>query len=103
MAAEIVLDASVAAKCFITETGSDIARHLVGSGVVLIAPEFLFVELASVAAKRVRRGDISRELGAKMVEQAPGLLDQTYSSHPYALRAFDLAAGADFQLTTGFI
>ena len=90
MPAEFVLDASVAVKCFITEPGSDQARRLVGTGAGLIAPDLIFVELASVAAKRVVRGDIPSALGARLVERAPDLLDQVFAIQPLASRAFDL-------------
>lgn len=94
MPAEFVLDASVAVKCFITEPGSDLARRLAESGAGLVAPDLIFVELASVAAKRVARGDIPSDLGARLVERAPDLLDQVFPIRPLARQAFDLAQAA---------
>jgi len=92
MAAEAVIDASVAAKVFITEDGSPAARAFAASGVRLLAPDLIFVELASVAAKRLARGDIPRSLAEAMVAAAPGLPHETAPAAGLADRAFALAA-----------
>jgi predicted nucleic acid-binding protein len=91
MADELVLDASVAAKCFFTEDGSVGARALVSSGVRLIAPDLIFAEVASVAAKRFRRGDIPFDLAARAVESIPDLVDETTSLRVLAPHGFELA------------
>ncbi|HYD45968.1 MAG TPA: type II toxin-antitoxin system VapC family toxin [Phenylobacterium sp.] len=91
MPAEWVLDASVAVKCFITEPGSEAARQLVGSGVRIVAPEFVFAEIASVATKRARRGDIERAFAEEIVSSAPDLFDVTYPVGPLAQRAQQLS------------
>jgi predicted nucleic acid-binding protein len=52
----LVVDASVAAKAYFLEEGSESARDILKSGAALISPDLLFVEMASVGAKRVRRG-----------------------------------------------
>jgi predicted nucleic acid-binding protein len=56
MRVDVVVDASVAAKVFFLEAGSDRARAMLTSGAVIAAPDLLFVEMASLAAKRVGRG-----------------------------------------------
>lgn len=97
MPAEWVLDASVAAKCFITEPGSDGARDLVASGDRIIAPDFVFAELASVAVKRARRGDITRAFAEEIAEAAPSLFDETFAAGPLAARAQQLSF--DFEIS----
>lgn len=91
MADEWVLDASVAVKCFITEPESEAARALAGSGARLIAPEFIFAELASVAVKRTRRGDIDRAFADDMTASAPDLFDETFPTGPLTPRAQEIA------------
>ena len=64
MHADLVVDASVVAKFYFEEEDSDRARSLLTSGKVFAAPDLLWLELASVAAKRVRRG--LTEVGAAL-------------------------------------
>ena len=92
MADELVLDASVAAKCFFSEDGSDEARALVFSGVRLSAPDLIFAEIASIAAKYVQWGLIPSALGHDAVAGLVELLDETKPLSMLAPRAFDLAA-----------
>lgn len=96
MDAEIVLDASIAAKVLFTEDGSEQARQLVGSGMILIAPDLIFLEIASVAIKRLKRGETSRQQGADAVGTLPDLLDEVIASSQLADRAFALAADHGF-------
>ena len=91
MAGELVLDASVAAKCFITEEGSEAARARVLSGQRFVAPELLLVEMASIAAKRVRRGDIDTMLGGLIVKDAKNLIDEIVPALDLIGPAFDFA------------
>jgi len=89
---EIVIDASVAAKCFLTEGGSNAARMLAKSGATLIAPDLVLIELASVAAKRVRRSDIPADVGALMVARSQALFDELLPTPPLLARAYLLAS-----------
>jgi predicted nucleic acid-binding protein len=54
-----VVDASVAVKWVVEETGSDLARSL--SGASLEAPDLLLVECANILWKKVRIGDLTRQ------------------------------------------
>lgn len=92
MAVEAVIDASVAAKVFITEDGSPAARAFATSGTRLLAPDLMLIELASVAAKRLARGDIPRALAEAMVAAAPGLPHEIITAAGLTSRAFALAA-----------
>jgi predicted nucleic acid-binding protein len=89
---EVVLDASVAAKAFITEPGSDAARALIASDTLVVAPDFVLAELANVAVKRLRRGDISRAVAEAMVKSSRSAFDETVSVETLTRRAFALAA-----------
>jgi predicted nucleic acid-binding protein len=53
-----ILDASVAAKFFLPEDGSDLARSLENE-YELAAPDLIIEELCNLFWKRIRRGDMS--------------------------------------------
>ena len=91
MPAELVVDASVIAKCFFEEDGTDKALDVLRSGVRLVAPEFLHAEFASIAAKKVRRGDIERASAAGAVGNVGSLLAEVFSSEALSGRAFALS------------
>ena len=57
----LVIDASVAIKWFVEEETSALAASLLTESESLHAPDFLLIELANVAWKKVLRGDISVE------------------------------------------
>jgi predicted nucleic acid-binding protein len=88
---EVVLDASVAAKVFIEEEGSRAAEALVLSGVRLVAPEFVLVELANVAVKRLRRGHFPRVAAERMIAASQTMFDELVPSNDLFQRAFTLA------------
>jgi predicted nucleic acid-binding protein len=98
---EVVLDASVAAKCFFQEAGSAAARRLVQSGARLIAPELIFAEMASIAAKQVRRGGAPREAAGRTLAGLRGMLDEAIPLEGLADAAFDLAARHGFSAYDG--
>ena len=54
-----VVDASVAVKWVVQETGSDLARSL--SGASLEAPDLLLVECANILWEKARIGDLTRQ------------------------------------------
>jgi predicted nucleic acid-binding protein len=62
-----VIDSSVVAKWFLPEEHSDEARALLTSGVELIASDLMPIEVASVAWKRVQRGELSAEEATALV------------------------------------
>jgi hypothetical protein len=91
MPGSVVLDASVAAKLYFTEDLSDLAEAAVRAADFLIAPDLLFIELASVAAKQVRRGVTTADRGASAMDLMCGLLDEAAPLEGLAKRAFELA------------
>ena len=89
---EVVVDASVVAKLFISEDGSDAARAFADSDVRFVAPDFVLVELTNVAVKRLRRREISRELAERMTATSRSLFRELASAGSLMGRAFELAA-----------
>ena len=59
MTRDVIADASISAKWFVSEERSDVARQILGSGAPLHAPDFMVLEFAAVMWKKVRRGTIS--------------------------------------------
>jgi predicted nucleic acid-binding protein len=54
----IVIDASMAAKGFLPEAGSEEAPRLLTSADKLIAPDLIRVEVATAMTRRVRLGEL---------------------------------------------
>jgi predicted nucleic acid-binding protein len=91
-----VLDASVAVKCFLDEEGSAAARRAVLARPDWISPDLIFLEVASVALKTVRRGLLEPALAARMVAGVGGLLVEAVPSVELYKAAFRLAADQGF-------
>jgi len=93
MADRWVADASVlAALAFGDEVGAAAARAFVAEAPQLLAPDLLRLELASVGAKKVWRGEATEEVARAAIETVQSLLTEIASSGPLAPRAFTLAA-----------
>jgi predicted nucleic acid-binding protein len=54
----MVLDASVAVKAYLEETGAEAATELLAGPGQLLAPELIRVEVAGALCRRVRRGEL---------------------------------------------
>ena len=93
---ELVIDASVAAKVFFTEAGSEAARDLALSGVRFIAPDLITLEIASVAAKYVRRGETTVGHGLEALQALPDLIDHLAPLGGLGERALELAVTHGF-------
>jgi predicted nucleic acid-binding protein len=87
----LVLDASVAAKLYFTEELSVEAESAVRAADYLLAPELLFLELASVAVKQVRRGLTTIAAAEAAMTLMHGLVDEVARLEPLAERALELA------------
>ena len=97
----LVLDASVAAKLFFQEAGSKAAFELERSEARFIAPDLIFAEMASIAAKHVRRRGVSHALASQVQPRLRVLLDETVPMKDLAEGAFDLAATHGFSAYDG--
>jgi predicted nucleic acid-binding protein len=87
----VVVDASVAAKLYFREAGSEAARRLLKSGWTLMAPDLLFIELASVAAKRARRDLCTPGEAAFATRSVRDLIDEVTPAGELADRACEMA------------
>ena len=96
MPAEFVLDASVAAKVIFQESGTPAARSLVLSGSRLIAPDLIFAEMASIAAKQVRRYGAPQTEARRAISEVRHWLSETIPLMDLVGPAFDLAAQHGF-------
>jgi predicted nucleic acid-binding protein len=89
-----VVDASVAIKWFIPETGTADALRLRQSQGALHAPEFLSIEIANILWKKCRRGELSRADADAILAQLPTLPLTRHPEGPLLAAAFDLAERA---------
>lgn len=98
MPGELVIDASVAAKVFFTEQGSGAARDLAMSGVRFIAPDLITLEIASVAAKYVRRDETTIGHGLEALRALPDLIDHLEPLANLGERALALSVAHGFSV-----
>lgn len=86
-----IVDASVAAKWFFPEEGTDRARQLLQRGGDLIAPELILVEVGSVAWKRVLKGETSTDHARSVLRALPQIVSLLVPISSLHERALDLA------------
>jgi predicted nucleic acid-binding protein len=86
----LILDASVAAKILFEEEDSNVARDW-RKRARLTAPDFLLIEMASIAAKRLRRKLCAGEEASRAVRDVAKLVDDLRPSAPLAPRAYEIA------------
>lgn len=98
MADEWVIDASVAAKVFFTEEGSDAARRMATSGQVFAAPEFIALEIASIGSKYARRGETTLEHGRLAIQSLRELVDDLEPISSLSERALELSVEHGFSV-----
>ena len=90
--AEVVVDASVIGAAFFNEAASASARVWLINAPRLIAPDLLYAEIASIAAKKVWRGEAPTEVGARSIEAIADFLAEAVPTGELAGRAFALVA-----------
>ena len=96
MAAEWVIDASVAAKLYFEEEFSELARLRVAEADQLIAPDVFQLEIANIAVKRVRRGTASEPAASAAVLGAPRIVDDFVAHGTLTPHAYELARDHGF-------
>jgi predicted nucleic acid-binding protein len=101
MRADLVLDASVAAKFFFNEDGSDKAEALLTSGAIVAAPDLLLLELASIAATKVRRGLAPEATARDAVNAIVDLIDEVAPARDLRVRAYIFARDDGFSAYDG--
>jgi predicted nucleic acid-binding protein len=94
--ATLVVDASIAVKWYVPESGSRAAAELLDGGDVLVAPDLLPAELGNVLWRKVRRAELTAdeaaEIAAAFVTHCPVRLR---SSAPLLGAALDVALRFD--------
>ena len=92
LADALILDASVAAAIFFTEPGwSEKARAMADGRTVLLAPDFLFIEMASIASKKTRRGEVPIAFAERALSSLSTVVSEVIPSAPFIERAFALS------------
>jgi predicted nucleic acid-binding protein len=87
----VVVDASVAARWFLTLEKSDAAAALLRSGERLIAPDLVIVEATNAAWKAKNFGNVSLETVTDFVEKSAWLFDELVPAAELKDRALEIA------------
>jgi len=93
----LVVDASVAVKFLVRETGNDEARRFLSIPDPLIAPDWLLVEAANTFWKKVRRSELLIVHAERHLKDLPSFFETLYSSSELVAEALRLS----FQLRHG--
>ena len=86
-----VVDASVAIKWFIPEIHSEVALQARRSHDRLHVPAFMTLELGNVIAKKIRRGELTRENGKTILRELRHLPLQRHADDRLFPAAYELA------------
>lgn len=86
-----VVDANVAIKWGIKEALHEEARHVLGLGRFLTAPDLISAELCNVLRRKVQVGEIGREQGREVIRFAHLVVRDPYPSRALADSAYELA------------
>ena len=84
----MVVDASVAVKWFLPETGSDLALSLLASDAVFHAPELLRLEIANALWKNVLKKIVAREVFAMAAREIERVIGHWHDPAPFVEAAF---------------
>lgn len=87
----VVVDASVAVKWFVEDTGSDVARMLLDRRDRLIAPELVIAEVSNALWRLWMAGRIGAEQADLAAARVGSLFDELCPMAPLAPRALALA------------
>jgi predicted nucleic acid-binding protein len=98
----IVVDASVALKCYLREADSEAALALLASGERLVAPDLIVAELCNGAWRLIRRGEVRPEQLAIIAKAAPDAFTALHCSASLAARAAAIALELDHPVYDGF-
>jgi predicted nucleic acid-binding protein len=86
-----VVDASVVIKWFVPEIHSDAARRLLALPHEYAAPDLLFAETANTIWKKIRRKELTKEDGQRLVGDIDRIAVETVSCRALAEDAYALA------------
>jgi predicted nucleic acid-binding protein len=91
----LVVDASVAIKWFVEETGADRARDLWAQHDELVAPDLLVPEVCSAIWRKARLGQIVADQALEAVGRLKTAVTHLRPTAPLATRAMRLATELD--------
>lgn len=97
-----VIDASVAAKWYFREEHSDRADALLEQRNEILAPDVLLVEVATLAWKRARRGEIGEATADRIVSELRKVPLELKPTIELVTAALPLALHKGFTLFDGF-
>ena len=86
-----VVDASVVVKWFVPEIQSEAARRLLELPHEYLAPDLLFAETTNTIWKKIRRGELQREDGRRLIADINRIAVETVSCRALAEDAHSLA------------
>ena len=86
-----VIDASVAAKWFLPEDGQAEALALLDDRIERVAPDWILAEIAHIAFKKWRDGEITRDHAQAMLSGFPDYLKRLHPSADLVDRALFIA------------
>lgn len=86
-----VIDASVAAKWFLPEAGQAEALALLDDRIERVAPDWILAEIAHIAFKKWRDGEITQAHAEAMVSGFPSYLKRLHPSAELVDRALFIA------------
>ncbi len=84
----LVVDASIAAKWFFTEPGSDMAERLLATDLPLYAPDLIMPEVTNVLWKRWRTHAIAQEFAEHLITALPTMFQHLFASAELAERVW---------------
>ena len=87
----VVVDASVALKCFVKEENTPLAVALLAAGERAVAPTLIIAELCNAAWRLWHRGEIARAQVSVVAGRAPSLFDALVSEIDLAKRASEIS------------
>ncbi|MEK7245133.1 MAG: type II toxin-antitoxin system VapC family toxin [Pseudomonadota bacterium] len=90
-----VVDASVACKWFVGESGSETAEGLLSSETTLIAPDLVVPEVCNVVRTKAKLGQMTAEQAALAAETVADFFDEIVPSAGLAATAFRMASAFD--------
>jgi len=88
----LVVDASVALKWMLDESGDREARAIVAAGEALIAPELIVAEVANAAWRRFTGGQIPMKQAMLINAEVPRVFSELFALAPLRDRALAIAA-----------
>jgi len=96
MRGEWVVDASVLGAFFFKEPLAEAADRFLTENPELVAPDLLTIEMASIAAKKVWRGETTDQIAGRAIDATIELVQLLVSGAGLAPRAYALAAAHRF-------